>query len=815
LEREQVNPTRRRTPVRSRDEAGFSLTELIIVVVLLGMVMGALSASFLVSMNGNSSATQRVKESNDAQTIAAFLVRDAQAAGGSDPATGSADPTLGVSLGDNGGCTGTGTLVVRFKWLDRVTATTTHTRVASYYYDAANHQLTRQTCSDGASTGGLTLASNVGTTPVPTASCIPAAACNPTGFPDSVQLQGSAINNPSNATTPYSYTLQASLRADSEVAPTLGNSVGVPLLVLGGGSCPALSSNGNTDVTINGVGAVNATDSGNCNAMSTGNNGSFTATNGIGIVQGGTCGGGNCPPVSTLGGPMPDPFSGLTAPAVSCASGSDPATTVVGGVVHYHSGVYHSALSISGTAVFDPGLYAFCQNLTFQASANVSGSGVTLYLAQNAGLSITGQSGLALSAPSSGTYANLLIWLPATNSTTTLSLTGGVNVNTFAGAVYAPNADVKLGGGAGMSVGMIVAKTITFIGTSGSTVGVPPLSIASPASLATSTAGVGYSSVQFNGAGGYPAYTWSATGLPSGMTLDSTGLLHGTPSTAGSYNNIVVTVVDSRGDTTQQTYSLTINAAVHVTTSSLPAATQGSAYSTTLAATGGTGPLTWTVTGALPAGLTFDAASATISGTPTVTGTFPVTIQASDGLGSGDSAGPMNLVVGATPLAATDVVLANGSGTLGHIDAGDTVTVTFNKAIAVASMCAAWSNDANNQSLNANNQVVVTINDNAGPSSHDTLTVTSSACTFRFGVLDLGSSLWVTASRTFSGSGGNRSSVTYNATTHVLTVTLGAASGATAAGVAAQTVVYTPNTSLTDTYGNAAAGSFTAANQRF
>ena len=68
-----------------------------------------------------------------------------------------------------------------------------------------------------------------------------------------------------------------------------------------------------------------------------------------------------------------------------------------------------------------------------------------------------------------------------------------------------------------------------------------------------------------------------------------------------------------------------------VTTTSLPGATIGTAYSQTLAASGGTAPYTWSVSvGALPAGLRLAAATGVISGTPTTAGTASFTVTATD-----------------------------------------------------------------------------------------------------------------------------------------------------------------------------------------
>jgi hypothetical protein len=67
-----------------------------------------------------------------------------------------------------------------------------------------------------------------------------------------------------------------------------------------------------------------------------------------------------------------------------------------------------------------------------------------------------------------------------------------------------------------------------------------------------------------------------------------------------------------------------------ITTTTLPSATQGTAYSATLAATGGTTPYTWSIySGALPTGLTLSTGGA-ISGTPSVSGVFQATFEVAD-----------------------------------------------------------------------------------------------------------------------------------------------------------------------------------------
>ena len=74
-------------------------------------------------------------------------------------------------------------------------------------------------------------------------------------------------------------------------------------------------------------------------------------------------------------------------------------------------------------------------------------------------------------------------------------------------------------------------------------------------------------------------------------------------------------------------------AAPSITTSSLPDGKVGEAYSHTLTATG-TAPITWSIDGGLPAGLSLNADTGEISGTPTADGTAKFTVKATNSAGS-------------------------------------------------------------------------------------------------------------------------------------------------------------------------------------
>jgi large repetitive protein len=143
--------------------------------------------------------------------------------------------------------------------------------------------------------------------------------------------------------------------------------------------------------------------------------------------------------------------------------------------------------------------------------------------------------------------------------------------------------------------------------------------------------------------GGIVPYTFTlASGaLPPGLTLDSGGTLSGIPTTIGTYC-FVVGVTDAGGCRSESvTYTVVISAStcpggtvITLSPPSLPFAATGAPYNQLITASGGTAPYTFAVTsGTLPPGLVLNAATGLVSGTPTQSGVFTMTITATDANG--------------------------------------------------------------------------------------------------------------------------------------------------------------------------------------
>jgi len=175
-------------------------------------------------------------------------------------------------------------------------------------------------------------------------------------------------------------------------------------------------------------------------------------------------------------------------------------------------------------------------------------------------------------------------------------------------------------------------------------------------SSCTTAATIGVYNCQITVSSGKAPFTWTANHLPTGlkltvsadtMTATISGTVQGqqatttvpsivplgaTASAATTTASVQITVTSSTGQSASLTFSITLTISpLTMSNAPLPGATLGSAYTATVTASGGLQPYAWSVVaGSLPAGLNLGAASGTISGTPTATGTFVFTLKVGD-----------------------------------------------------------------------------------------------------------------------------------------------------------------------------------------
>ena len=246
------------------------------------------------------------------------------------------------------------------------------------------------------------------------------------------------------------------------------------------------------------------------------------------------------------------------------------------------------------------------------------------------------------------------------------------------------------------SAGQVMSASATLQVTTAST-----LPTVTTSSLPGGTVGTAYSTT-LQASGGTTPYSWSisAGSLPAGLTLSSsTGQISGTPTAAGTAS-FTAQVKDAGGNTGTKALSVgvTTAASLQITTTSLADGQVKSAYSASLAATGGTKPYAWSVSsGSLPAGLTLGSSTGQILGTPTASGSFSFAISVKDSSGVQQSATQFFAILVSAAVAGTPI---NSCQTLGNTG----TTYTLESDVSAAGTC--FTVSANNVTLDLNGHTV-------------------------------------------------------------------------------------------------------------
>ena len=439
------------------------------------------------------------------------------------------------------------------------------------------------------------------------------------------------------------------------IVATGGNGGPYTFTVTGGGLPPAMqvSSNGLLQGTPTTPGNFSFTVSA---ADSAGNSGSGAVAITVGAA-----------PLAITTGALNNVPAGSPVSVVFTATGGVPALTFSLSGTAPPGMSFSSNGTLSGTPT-TAGTYSFTITVTDSAK-NTASKSFTLIVTQ-APLVITaslpaGQAGVAYAGQFSATGGTPpYTWSGSAGGSLSVSSTGAVTGTPATAGTFTVSVTVmdSLGVKASGSFSVTVTASNLIITTS---------------SLSGGTVGSAYSAT-LNATGGTPPYTWSAAGLPAGISASSSGILSGTPTSPGAFT-VSVTVKDSAGVSVTASLGLTIlSSPLQITTTGIPTQTLGSSFSFAFGVTGGSPPYTWSAAG-LPAGMTITSAG-TLSGLPGAPGTFSISVSVVDNNGLKASS-TFSLTVTLPP---TPTVTLTGLPSTANPATQSTATVTFNVAYPLA-----------------------------------------------------------------------------------------------------------------------------------
>jgi hypothetical protein len=135
--------------------------------------------------------------------------------------------------------------------------------------------------------------------------------------------------------------------------------------------------------------------------------------------------------------PVGDPYADVEPPAIPETCQSDSASTL-------QPGKYCGGLTLKGTMTLDPGVYVISGgDFKVNANANISGSGVMIYLTDGARVSMNGTATVKLSAATTGTYSGLLFFGDRTDTGSTKNNFNGTADSELTGAIYFASQDIQ------------------------------------------------------------------------------------------------------------------------------------------------------------------------------------------------------------------------------------------------------------------------------------------------------------------------------------------------------------------------------------
>jgi len=304
------------------------------------------------------------------------------------------------------------------------------------------------------------------------------------------------------------------------------------------------------------------------------------------------------------------------------------------------------------------------------------------------------------------------------------------------------------------------------------------LTVTSPATLPTGYVGTAYSQTLTSSGGTGTGLTWTVTsGSPAtvGLTLSSGGVLSGATPIVGSAS-FSVKLTDSASNTATATLSVTISPGLTITTgTTLPAGYGGTAYTQTLAASGGSGSgLAWTVTSGSPAAVGLSLSSGgVLSGAAPIAGSASFTVKVTDSASNTATAtfsvtiNPGLVITTAAALPAgyagtaysQTLVSSGGTGT------GLTWTVTSGSSAAVGLSLSSGGVLSGATPIAGSASFTVKVTDSAGNAASQTFSVTiNSALTITTGTTLPAGFVGTAYSQTLASTGGTGTGLTWTIT---------------------------------------------------
>lgn len=567
-------------------EQGFTLLELVIVLVILPLIIGGIAAAVIAEIDNTSQADprgayQKLADSHDSQITSAYFARDVQSTA---LVSAAASPVLCHPTSVTGGYQ-----LLGLEWPSLASQTSGATKYdVSYFVQQSPPELVRYYCAAGAyvsqsvvSYGSFRSLPSISLNQAPacgsasscavnnghiyasaTVTCTNGVTCANAGLSPvipatagGIGITNVSINVADNQSTGYHYNLTA--------APRLANSVVngnppsnppvAPFII--NGSVDA----GNCGILANGLVSVNQSTG---TALNLGPKGSLQAT--YLNTSGGTVSGssGQYPAPVLHDGPVASPYDKLVEPPTVPAGRSYSVVTI--NTPNWDPSSLPQPLT--------PAIYVVTNGLKVTGNNALNASSGVLFYVTGGPVTLGGQGTILLNSldsaspywekttdGSSAPMPEVVLWISKSDSGATLTLGGNGGAVTINGAVYAPTATTTLNGGGssgGISTQSLTTGPVTCngggSGTTNVTVGSPLSSgtLGSPAANPISLGMADQDSVTVLGAG-HLAPTGTVSVWECGpQTPSATGCTSSTPGAVRVSSALALTPNSANGTAT-------------------------------------------------------------------------------------------------------------------------------------------------------------------------------------------------------------------------------------------------------------------------